>query len=273
MRPSTIFVSATAGKFEMGLTNNKYISQIIRPTGLVDPVCFIRPTENQIDDLITSCRKVIADNMRILVTTLTKKMAENLTTYLKDAGFKAVYMHSDIKTLERVQIIQSLRSGEYDILIGVNLLREGLDIPECGLVAILDADKEGFLRSETSLIQTIGRAARNHKSYVILYADNITGSMQRALNETNRRREIQLAHNKKHNIIPKTINKAVFDYVKNLVGSVSKNDIKTELKIKNPAKHIARLRKEMLRQAANLEFEKATEIRNQIRKIERIELL
>jgi excinuclease ABC subunit B len=273
MRPSTVFVSATPGKFEMALTDNKYVSQIIRPTGLVDPICFIRPTENQIDDLITSSRDVISKNMRVLVTTLTKKMAENLTGYLKDSGFNTVYMHSDIKTLERVQIIQSLRHGEYDILVGVNLLREGLDIPECGLVTILDADKEGFLRSETSLIQTIGRAARNSESYVILYADNITGSMQRALNETNRRRDIQLAHNKKNNITPVTIKKSVFDYVSNLVGSVSQQDIAEEIKIKNPAKHIAKLRKEMLKQAANLEFEKATEIRNQISKIERMALL
>ncbi|MDC0857166.1 excinuclease ABC subunit UvrB [Rickettsiales bacterium] len=273
MRPTTVFVSATAGKFELEKTNQEYVQQIIRPTGLIDPECDIRPTENQVDNLIDSCRDVIKKKMRILVTTLTKKMAENLSGYLSDAGFKTVYMHSDIKTLERVEIIQSLRNGKYDILVGVNLLREGLDIPECGLVAILDADKEGFLRSETSLIQTIGRAARNSESYVILYADKITGSMQRALNETNRRREIQIAHNIKHNITPKTINKSVFDYMENLVGNVGAKDIKKELKIKNPIKHVENLRKKMLQYAADLEFEKAAEIRNEIKKIEKMELL
>ena len=216
MRTQTIFVSATPGPWELKQTEGEYINQIIRPTGLIDPNVLIRPAKNQVDDLMHECKKVVEKNFRILVTTLTKKMAEDLTEYLHENGIKVRYLHSDIDTLERIEIIRDLRMGVFDVLVGINLLREGLDIPECALVAILDADKEGFLRSATSLIQTIGRAARNVEGRVILYADKKTKSIEKAIEETDRRRNIQLRYNKKNNISPKTIEKKINDVLQSV---------------------------------------------------------
>lgn len=270
MRPQTIFVSATPGLIELKLTNGKYIEQVIRPTGLVDPPCIIRPASTQVDDLLNECKNVVAKGMRVLVTTLTKKMAENLTEYLKEIGLKAVYLHSDVDTLERIEIIRDLRKGINDVLVGVNLLREGLDIPECGLVAILDADKEGFLRSKTSLVQTIGRAARNIEGKVILYADQTTGSIEYAVSETDRRRNLQLAYNKEHGITPQSIK----SHIREVLGSVYEQDHLTvaveeeifdEKKIKQV---LEKLRKDMLKAAAELEFEKAAELRDKIQAME-----
>jgi len=231
-----------------------------------------------VDDVINEIQLTIKNNLRILVTTLTKKMSENLTDYLKNINIKVAYLHSDVKTLERVESIQALRAGDIDVIVGVNLLREGLDIPECGLVAILDADKEGFLRSETSLIQTIGRAARNSEAKVILYADKMTKSLTNALNETNRRREIQIAHNKENNITPKTISKDISDVMKNLVGvKISEDDKDIEEVIESKPEKISKkielMRKNMLAAAANLEFEKAAKLRDEIEKLEKLLLL
>ncbi|MBA8666819.1 excinuclease ABC subunit UvrB [Holosporaceae bacterium 'Namur'] len=270
MRPQTIFVSATPGKLELKYTNGEYAEQVIRPTGLIDPICTIKPVETQVDDLLNECRNAVEKGERVLVTTLTKKMSENLTEYLTDIGIKAVYLHSDIDTIERVEIIRDLRKGIYDVLVGVNLLREGLDIPECSLVAILDADKEGFLRSETSLIQTIGRAARNVEGRAILYADKLTESIKRAVGETERRRKIQQQYNEEHGITPQTIKKSIRD----IIESVYEHDhltIETEGKLESPEKiksKIQKLHKEMIKFAAELEFEKAAEIRDQIQKLE-----
>lgn len=263
LRPQTIFVSATPGKIELEKTHGEFAEQLIRPTGLIDPACIIRPVETQVDDLIKECKEVASRNRRILVTTLTKRMAEDLTEYLQDAGLQVSYLHSDVQTLERIEIIQDLRKGEIDVLVGVNLLREGLDIPECELVAILDADKEGFLRSETSLVQTIGRAARNDKGRVILYADKMTNSLKKALDETNRRRTIQQEHNTKHGITPTTVLKEISNDLAQADGKSKKNKDKPLTKTQIVS-NIEDLRQQMLEAAAELEFEKAADFRNQI---------
>lgn len=270
LRPQTVFVSATPGKFELDLTGGEFVEQLIRPTGLIDPECIIRPVTTQVDDLIKECKATAKKGYRTLVTALTKRMAEDLSSYLQEAGLKVTYMHSDIQTLERIEIIQDLRRGVHDVLVGVNLLREGLDIPECGLVAIMDADKEGFLRSETSLIQTIGRAARNVDGYVILYADKITNSMQRALDETNRRRLAQTAFNEKHGITPESIKKQIGETIK--ATEKEEKQTKPVLKGKELQKYIEKLQKEMLEAASNLEFEKAAELRDELHNLENKEL-
>ena len=277
MRPQTVFVSATPGKWEMERTGGAFVEQVVRPTGLIDPPCEVRPVATQVDDLLAECHAQIKAKRRTLVTTLTKRMAEELTDYMEEAGIGVRYLHSDVETLERIEIIRDLRLGKFDVLVGVNLLREGLDIPECGLVAILDADKEGFLRSATSLIQTIGRAARNVDSKVILYADKVTDSMKKALDETNRRRTLQTAYNKKHGITPTSIKKRIGD----IIESVYEHDHYTvptalkkyEVKLGDNAKankemYIAALRRKMLEAAADLEFEEAARLRDEITKLE-----
>ncbi|MDP4708991.1 MAG: excinuclease ABC subunit UvrB [Rickettsiaceae bacterium] len=272
-RPQTIFVSATPGPFELDETAGEVIELIIRPTGLLDPECAVRPATNQVEDLVGEIKATVAKGFRVLVTTLTKKMSEDLSNYLQELGHQVAYLHSAIQTLERIEIIKSLRTGEIDIIVGVNLLREGLDIPECGLVAVLDADKEGFLRSETSLIQTIGRAARNSEGRVLLYADKMTKSLEKALFETNRRRTIQEAHNKEHNITPKTITSKIHALIElQKVEKITGGDAKAAQAIlANPAKlekHIEMLRKEMRAAAKDLEFEEAAKIRDQINTLE-----
>ena len=272
MRTQTVFVSATPGPWELEQTKGKFIDQVIRPTGLIDPVVEIRPAKNQVDDLMHECKRVVENNHRVLVTTLTKKMAEDLTEYLHENGVKVRYLHSDIDTLERIEIMRDLRMGVFDVLVGINLLREGLDIPECALVGILDADKEGFLRSETSLIQTIGRAARNVDGKVILYADKETKSIKKAIAETDRRRNIQLAYNKKHKIDAKSVKKEISDilesvYEKDYVKISEGSNIGGNLK-----KHLKGLDKKMKEAASNLEFEEAAKIRDEIRKLESTEL-
>ncbi len=274
MRPQTIYVSATPGKIELERTGGEFVEQLIRPTGLVDPVCIVRPVEGQVDDLIAECRDVVAKGFRVLVTTLTKKMAENLTEYLQEAGLKVTYMHSDIDTLDRVEIIRELRKGDVDVLVGINLLREGLDIPECGLVCILDADKAGFLRSETSLIQTIGRAARNVEGRVILYADVMTDALKSALEETERRRRAQQEYNERHNITPASVKKAIAD---NMGGereaeSMAYGGFAEDATGFEPQYNIQDLQKQMLKAAENLEFEEAARLRDLIHKIEKQEL-
>lgn len=268
MRPDTIFVSATPGPWELEQTKGVFSEQIIRPTGLLDPECIVRPVATQVEDLIAECQTQAAKGHRTLVTTLTKKMAEDLTDYLNENGVRAKYMHSDIDTLERIQIIRDLRLGTFDVLVGINLLREGLDIPEVSLVAILDADKEGFLRSATSLIQTIGRAARNAKGRVILYADKMTHSLEYALSETKRRREKQIAFNLEHHITPKGIQKEIPDLIKDF------NDLTgtTVKQIEQVPESIETLKKKMVQAAENLEFEKAAEIRDKIKKLQDLEL-
>ncbi len=255
MRPQTIHVSATPAAFELERAGGEVVEQIIRPTGLVDPVVEIRPCSNQVDDVIEQCRKVIAQGFRVLITTLTKKSAENLTEYLQELRMKVTYLHSDIETLERVETIRKLREGEVDILIGINLLREGLDIPECGLVAILDADKTGFLRSATALTQTIGRAARNVEGRVILYADVETAAIKYAVGETERRRKIQVAHNKKHGITPQTVKKAISQAIQDERKAIQEDD-------KDAAIPLEKLRAQMLKAAADLEFEEAARLRD-----------
>ncbi|WBO21008.1 excinuclease ABC subunit UvrB [Sphingomonas abietis] len=277
MRPQTIAVSATPGTWEMEEAGGVFAEQVIRPTGLIDPPVEVRPVEHQVDDLVQECRDTAAKGYRSLVTTLTKRMAEDLTEYLHEAGLRVRYMHSDVETLERIELIRDLRLGVYDILVGINLLREGLDIPECGLVAILDADKEGFLRSETSLIQTIGRAARNVEGKVILYADRITGSMERAMAETSRRREKQEAYNLEHGITPATIKRDVTDIVGHLA---SRDQVTVETGIEdaphmvghNLRAYIEDLEKRMRKAAGDLEFEEAGRLRDEIRKLEQEEL-
>ena len=277
MRPATVYVSATPGPWEMERTGGIFAEQVIRPTGLIDPPVEIRPVESQVDDLIAECRDVAAKGYRILVTTLTKKMAEDLTEYMHEQGLRVRYMHSDVETLERIEIIRDLRLGAFDILIGINLLREGLDIPECALVAILDADKEGFLRSETSLIQTIGRAARNVDGKVILYADKITGSMERAMAETSRRREKQTAYNMLHGITPASIKKHIGD----IMGSMYERDhVMVDAGLADEARgfghnikaHLADLEKQMREAASDLEFETAGRLRDEIKRLQAVEL-
>ncbi len=277
MRPQSVFVSATPAKWEIEQTGGVFTEQVIRPTGLLDPQVEIRPVDMQVDDLLDEVRKVAADGFRTLVTTLTKRMAEDLTEYMHEQGIRVRYMHSDIDTIERIEILRDLRLGAFDVLIGINLLREGLDIPECGLVAILDADKEGFLRSETSLIQTIGRAARNAEGRVIMYADRITGSMERALGETNRRREKQIAYNAEHGITPATIKKNVEDILQGLYqGDVDMNRVTAKvdkpLVGANLMAHLDGLRTQMRKAAENLEFEEAARLRDEVKRLEAVEL-
>ena len=267
-RPQTIYVSATPGEWELDKTNGVFVEQLVRPTGLIDPKIIVKPTSNQVDDLIDECKKEIKKNHRILVTTLTKKMAESLTEFMHEANLKVRYIHSDVETLERIEIIRDLRLGKFEVLIGINLLREGLDIPECALVAVLDADKEGYLRSKTSLIQTIGRAARNLEGKVILYAYKITTSMQYAMDETNRRREKQLFFNKKNNIEPKTIQNKISD----ILSDLNDDNKKEEKKLMKHVKSIPELEKEMRAAASNLEFEEAAKLRDIINRLQQKEI-
>nr|WP_201741986.1 excinuclease ABC subunit UvrB [Mangrovicoccus ximenensis] len=277
MRPQSVFVSATPAAWELEQAGGVFTEQVIRPTGLLDPPVEIRPVEMQVDDLLDEIRKVAAKGMRTLATVLTKRMAEDLTEYLHEQGIRVRYMHSDIDTIERIEILRDLRLGAFDVLVGINLLREGLDIPECGLVAILDADKEGFLRSETSLIQTIGRAARNADGRVIMYADKITGSMERALRETNRRREKQMAYNEEHGITPETVRKNVEDVLAGLYeGDTDMNRVTATVDKPmvgaNLAAHLDGLREQMRKAAENLEFEEAARLRDEVKRLEAVDL-
>ncbi|MEQ8434214.1 MAG: excinuclease ABC subunit UvrB [Oceanicaulis sp.] len=287
MRPNTIHVSATPGKWELNQTGGVFTEQVIRPTGLIDPPVEVRPVQSdqfsQVDDIIEEARQTAAKGYRTLVTTLTKRMAEDLTEYMHEQGLKVRYMHSDVDTVERIELIRDLRLGEYDVLVGINLLREGLDIPECGLVGILDADKEGFLRSETSLVQTIGRAARNADAKVILYADRITGSMQRAMDETERRRNRQIAHNTEHGITPTTIVRGVSDVLEGVMEKTAKGrgrarsqkraggvaEDQARFEPNNLRAALADLEKRMREAAANLEFEEAGRLRDEIKRLEK----
>ena len=277
MRPQTIFVSATPGPWELEATGGVFVEQVVRPTGLIDPPCIVRSVDTQVDDLLAECRLSAKKGERVLVTTLTKRMAEDLTEYMHETGIRVRYLHSDIDTLERIEIIRDLRLGAFDVLIGINLLREGLDIPECALVAILDADKEGFLRSKTSLIQTIGRAARNIDGRVILYADNMTGSLEYAIGETNRRRIKQQEYNSANGITPESVKNNISDVLKSVyemdyvtvATGISGDD---HLIGHNYRSHLGTLRKRMKEAAGNLEFEEAARLRDEIRRLEGLEL-
>ncbi len=278
MRPQSIFVSATPSAWELDQAGGVFTEQVIRPTGLLDPLIEIRPVKTQVDDLLDEIRKVTAKGYRTLCTTLTKRMAEDLTEYLHEQGIKVRYMHSDIDTIERIEILRDLRLGAFDVLIGINLLREGLDIPECGLVAILDADKEGFLRSETSLIQTVGRAARNVDGRVIMYADRITGSMERAMAETDRRREKQIAYNEEHGITPATVKKNVEDILAGLYkGDVDMNRVTATVDKPMAGANLQAvlegLKTDMRKAAENLEFEEAARLRDEVKRLEAVDLM
>ena len=278
MRPQSVFVSATPAAWEIEQAGGVFTEQVIRPTGLIDPQVEIRPVETQVDDLLDEIRRVAAAGLRVLVTVLTKRMAEDLTEYFHEQGLRIRYMHSDIDTIERIEILRDLRLGAFDVLVGINLLREGLDIPECGLVAILDADKEGFLRSETSLIQTIGRAARNADGRVIMYADRITGSMERAIGETNRRREKQTAYNVEHGITPTTVKKNVEDVLAGLWQGDT-DMARVTAKVDKPmvganlAAHLDAMRASMRKAAENLEFEEAARLRDEVKRLEAVDLV
>ena len=278
MRPQSVFVSATPSAWELDRAGGVFTEQVIRPTGLLDPPVEIRPVTTQVDDVMDEIRRVTAAGYRTLVTVLTKRMAEDLTEYLHEQGIKVRYMHSDIDTIERIEILRDLRLGAFDVLVGINLLREGLDIPECGLVAILDADKEGFLRSETSLVQTIGRAARNADGRVIMYADRVTGSMERAIRETDRRRAKQAAYNEEHGITPETVKKNVEDILAGLYqGDVDMNRVTAKIEKPlhgaNLEAHLDGLRDQMRKAAENLEFEEAARVRDEIKRLETVDLV
>jgi excinuclease ABC subunit B len=264
-----IYVSATPGPYELGKTGGEIVEQMIRPTGLIDPEVIVRPASNQVDDLISEIREVASKGHRIMVTTLTKRMAEDLTSYLEELGIKVRYLHSDIETLERVQIIRDLRLGVFDVLVGINLLREGLDLPEVALVAVMDADREGFLRSETSLIQTMGRAARNIDGRAILYADVVTGSIRKALDETTRRRELQRRYNVQHGLTPESIKSRIHD----ILSSIEEADYVSvagdeDIEFSDLESTVARIEKEMLEAASNMEFERAAELRDRMRELQ-----